>query len=547
MPHPSPRDWRTAAIALATASALLLSACANQDTGPAVNTNATTTPVSGGTLVFDIANDPINLNPRATGSGNDTLYVTRQVVDSLTSQDPATGEVTPWLADSFTANDDATVFTFVLREGITFSDGTPLDATVVKANIDDIIANGALATSAITAFPNYVGTEVVDDSTLTVSFSKPNGAFPQALTAPGLGITALSTLAIPFEDRATGEGVIGTGPFVFDSYTKDTSVVLSRRSGYAWAPPFAENDGEAYLDSVEFQVVPEAGVRTGSLTSGQVDVIGGVLPLDIETLRGHDLPLIIRANPGLTFGLSTYATRPLLEDGDVRTALVTAIDRETIRDATLTPDFAVATSVLAANTPGYVDLSDEVVYDPRASQKLLDAAGWKTGNDGIRQKDGERLSLTLGYISNFVANQSIVEIIQQQLAAIGVEVKLETGTVPQYLAAQAAGEYDLAYGNLSRADGDVLRTQFSGSNASNLKGNTDEKLNTLLIDQLATSDQAQRNSLAGDAAKRIIELGYVIPVVELTTVLGTGDDVHGVALGADSRLGSLVDAWKNGE
>lgn len=547
MSHRSPRTWRAAAISIAAASALLLSACAASPAEAPPLADTATAPVRGGTLVFDIANDPINLNPRATGSGNDTLYVTRQIVDSLTSQDPETGEVKPWLADSWTANDDATAYTFVLRDGVTFSDGTPLDASVVKANFDDVIAGGALATSAITAFPNYVGTEVVDDLSFTVTFSKPNGAFPQALTAPGLGITALTTLQIPFEDRATGEGIIGSGPFVLSSYTKDTSVVLSKREGYAWAPPFAENSGEAYLDTVEFQIVPEAGVRTGSLTSAQVDVIGGVLPQDIETLRTEGLPLVIRANPGLAFGLSTYTTHPQLADVDVRTALLTAIDRETIRNATLTPDFAVATSVLAANTPGYVDLSDEIAYDPKASKKLLDAAGWKLGDDGVRVKNGERLSLTLGYISNFVANQSIVEIIQQQLAAIGIEVTLETGTVPQYLAAQAAGEYDLAYGNLSRADGDVLRTQFAGANANNFKGNTDEALNSLLVEQLATSDQKLRNSLAGDAAQRIIELGYVIPVVELTTVLGTGSHVHGVALGADSRLGSLVDAWKEAE
>ena len=128
---------------------------------------------------------------------------------------------------------------------------------------------------------------------------------------------------------------------------------------------------------------------------------------------------------------------------------------------------------------------------------------------------------------------------------VGVEVKVWTGPVPQYLAQSSAGAFDLAYGNLSRADGDVLRTQFLNTLPSNtVKGYTDPTLRQLLLGQLATADQAKRNEIAQQAGERIIELGYYIPVVELTTVLGTAANVHGIVLGGDSRLGSLVDAYK---
>jgi peptide/nickel transport system substrate-binding protein len=115
----------------------------------------TTAPVDGGTLTFAVANDPINLNP--SGSGNDTWYVTRQIVDSLTEQDSATGEVVPWLAQSWQISDDAKSFTFTLRPGVTTSDGTPLTAAVVKANLDDIQAAGAKS-AAIAALTGYQGT-----------------------------------------------------------------------------------------------------------------------------------------------------------------------------------------------------------------------------------------------------------------------------------------------------------------------------------------------------------------------------------------------------
>ncbi len=199
--------------------------------------------VEGGTLTFAVANDPINLNPSGTGSGNDTWYLTRQIVDSLTEQDPATGEVIPWLAQSWKISDHATSFTFTLRPGVTFSDGTPLTAAVVKANFDDILAAGTKS-QAIGAFTGYQGTTVVDDATFTVTFSTPIAAFLQATSQVGLVPVALSTLAIPYDDRAGGQGVIGTGPFTVDHYTKNTEVVLNKRAGYDWGPKDRHHTGE---------------------------------------------------------------------------------------------------------------------------------------------------------------------------------------------------------------------------------------------------------------------------------------------------------------
>ncbi|GAA4139532.1 ABC transporter substrate-binding protein [Leifsonia shinshuensis] len=541
----SPRIRRvTAGIATAAAAALVLSACAAHAAGS--TSAASAKPVEGGDLTFALANDPITLNPTALGSGNDTLYVERQLFESLTEQDPKTGKVIPGLATKWQANADATQFTFTLRPGVTFSDGTPLTASVVKANFDDIVANATKAVNAVTALPNYAGTTVVNDSTATVSFSKPNGAFPQAASSVALALLSPKSLAIPFDDRATGTGLSGTGPFTLESYTKNTSVVLKKRSGYSWAPEDYSNRAAAHLDTVTFKIVPEAGVRTGGLTSKQFDAVGGVLPQDIATLKAGETGLVIRPNPGVAFGLTTY-TKPgtILSDQKVRTALLTAIDRTAIQQSALTSDFKVASSVLAANTPGWVDLSKQLTSDPKASAKLLDDDGWKKGADGIRVKDGKRLTLRLGYIANFNPNQSIVELIQQQLKQLGIEVTVWTGTVPQYFAQSNAGAFDLAYGNLSRADGDVLRTQFLNALPSNtVKGYTDPQLNQLLLDQLATPDQDKRNAIAQQAGQRIVDLAYYIPVVELTTILGTGQNVHGIVLGADSRLGSLVDAYK---
>src|SRR3954451_17784871 len=130
--------------AAALAAALLLTACGggggDTATGGAADPGA---PQPGGTLRFAVGSDAGCVDPQQVGS-NDTIYSVRQLVDSLTDQDPATGKIVPWLARSWKVSPDARSFTFHLRPGVTFSDGTPLTAEVVKANFDAIPKLGAL-------------------------------------------------------------------------------------------------------------------------------------------------------------------------------------------------------------------------------------------------------------------------------------------------------------------------------------------------------------------------------------------------------------------
>ena len=146
---------------------------------------------------------------------------------------------------------------------------------------------------------------VVDAQTVTVTFTAaqrpvPAGGVDRRRSAS----SAPSTLALPFEDRATAS-LVGTGPFTLESYTKDTEVVLAKRPGYAWAPDARANDGEAHLDEIVFTIIPEASVRTGALQSGQV------ARHRRRPAAGHRRrcatpasTLVARANPGVVFGLS---------------------------------------------------------------------------------------------------------------------------------------------------------------------------------------------------------------------------------------------------
>lgn len=528
-----------AAIAAGTAAALVMAGCSS---GSTASSSSSSKPVDGGSLTYAIANDPITLNPSGTGAGNDTLAITRQLVDSLLWQDPSDGSLKPWLATKYSANADATAFTFDLRSGVTFSDGTPFDATAVKDTFDDVAKAGA-SSSAAASFSGYEGTKVIDDDTVEVDFTTPNAAFPNATASVALGIVAPKTTETPFDDRADGTAVIGTGPFTLSSYVKNTSTVLTKRKDYDWGPAARSNAGAAHLSKVTFQVVPEASVRTGSLQSGQLDAISSVQPSDVDTLQSQ-YELVTRANPGQVFGLTFNQKRPLVSDLVVRRAIAQAVDPETVRDTSLNDLFRVGTSVLGSTTPGYTDTSSAIAYDPKAAASALQAAGWRKGSDGIRSKGGEELQLKLVWITNFGPNQTSLELIQQELKKVGVGLTLESGTVPQYLDNLSSGDWDLAWDNSSRADGDVLRSKFSSSGAQSI-GAGDDTLDALFAKELSQSSASDRAATFASIQERIASQVDFVPVHELTSIIAAAKDVHGIAFGADTRLDQLTGAWKD--
>jgi peptide/nickel transport system substrate-binding protein len=531
----------TSAAAATTAGA----STAPAGSAPAASTPAASAPAAdlerGGTLTFGLSTDPISIQPRGGGAGNDQLNVARQLFDSLLEQDPSTGKLIPWLAESYDVSPDAKTFTFHLRDDVTFSDGTPLTAQVVKDNFDDIVASGAKATWVISYFAGYANSTVVDDHTVSVTFTTPSAAFPQAVATSGMGIVAESTLAVPFEDRATAN-LVGTGPFTLQSYTKDSEVVLLKRDGYKWAPGDRSNTGDAYLDKIVFKIIPEAGVRTGSLQSGQVAAIGGVPPQDIDTLRSGGFDIVARPNPGITFGITPVQNKAPLDDVRVRQAIAAAIDTTDVRDTVLSDDFAVGASVLSQTTPGFKGVDELIANDPDAAGKLLDEAGWTRSGNDVREKDGVKLHLVLGWLNNFGPNQAALELIQAQLAESGIDLELKSTTAPEFTQGLASGAYDLVWSNLSRADGDVLRTAFSTA-GTNYYHVDDPELEALLQQQVATADPAARDQILAQIQSRIASQAEQIPVFELTTVLALTDEVHDVSLGADSRLHQLTDAW----
>ncbi|MHA3021708.1 ABC transporter substrate-binding protein [Mycobacterium sp. BMJ-28] len=518
--------------AVVTAAAVALAACGNS-AGPAATSGQ---PVSGGTFTFALGYDSHSLDPQRNISKGGPP-VLRQLVDSLTDQDPKTGKLTPWLAESWQQNADLTEFTFTLRPGVTFSDGTPLDSQAVKVNFDSVSKLGATHSLAAGYLEGYRETRVVDPRSFTVVFDKPTAQFLQGTSTISLGIISPASTAVSVDDRKS-KGVIGSGPFTLESYSPDREFVLRKRAGYNWASTQALHSGEAYLDTIVYPVVPESGVRAGLLTSGQVDGIDDVQAQDQATFGGKGFHLQSAVGAGLAYNLAPNESRPIMSDRNVRLAVQHGINRGEIVDTILQGVAKPATNVLSSTTPGWVDASDEFAYNPELSRQLLEQSGWVVGKDGIREKGGQTLTLQLPFFQDETDRLTLV---QQQLRDIGIDVKLEktdSATLDQQVADNA---YDLYYVNWTRGDPDILRfylsTQFENTNKV-----LNPDVQKLLDSQAAEPDPAIRDDLVRQVQSLILTEGHVAPLWEIVQTKAYTDRVHDVRFDSGARM-TFYDTW----
>lgn len=540
-----PRSFRTPgrrvfrASAAAVALALGLAACSGSG-ATTVSAAGAGSPTPGGTLTIDVDSAPLCLDPQNNNSNGNTA-ISRELVDSLTDEDPATGKAVPWLASSFTVNANATEFTFTLRAGATFSDGSPVNAAAVKANLDSIVRLGATDAVGSSYLVGYTGTTVVGPLVARVAFSTPNAQFLQATSTAALGLLSPASLAATPQQRCQGQDLHGSGPFTLAAQSA-SEIRLARRAGYAWGSSLWHHTGTAYLAGIDYDVVPEDSVRTGSLASGQVDGVIGVEAADQRNLTGAGLTWLVRSVPGVAYNMTANTTHPIVSDPVVRQAITLGINRAQIVSTLLSSSYKPATSILSSSTPGYANLSASLAYDPSKAESLLQADGWTAGSGGIRAKNGTPLKVQIIYPSVDTASAQVLQLVQQQLAQIGVDLELDGLPVDQLAPDQNAGDYDLLWFTLTRADPDILRTVYSVTQKDRAYLPTGNPLETLLDEQAATVNQTTRQGLVASAQKLIVQQAYSIPVYEAAQVDAFAATVHGAALDASAQP-ELFDAW----
>ncbi|WP_201507302.1 TIGR04028 family ABC transporter substrate-binding protein [Klebsiella aerogenes] len=519
----------------------------------AFSVSAAQTPIKGGTLIYLEQQPHTNLYPPAGGfypNGG----ILNQITDKLTWQNPETLAIEPWIAESWSSNDEKTEYTFKLRPGVTFSDGTPLDANAVAKNFDTYgLGNKALRLPVSEVINNYDRSEVIDPLTVKFYFKKPSPGFLQGTATIGSGLVSLSTLARSFEALGDARNIIGSGPFTVKDEKPGRELTLVARKDYQWGPKNLAQQGPANLDGITYIVTPEDSVRIGALLAGQAGFIRQVQAYDEKQATDQGFNIYAAPTRGVNDSLSFRPDNPLVADLRVRQALVHATNAKQVVETLFSPNYPQASSIIARTAAGYVDLSDKLAFDQQKAKQLLDEAGWTPGADGIRQKAGQRLALTVYESLPQPQNKEVLQLVAQQWRQVGVALSVKAGDAgSRVLDNLDPLKTPLTVSEVGRADPDVVKSMFfpanrdallqQGGSSDKVKTFRDDKLNALLTAISAEVDAQKRLQLTGDAQRYLLDNAYVIPIFEEPQVFAGAPWVKGVRFEAVGRP-SFYGAW----
>ncbi|GAA1870518.1 TIGR04028 family ABC transporter substrate-binding protein [Brevibacterium marinum] len=520
---------------------ITLSACTPTDDAPL---NDSGEPVQGGVLTYFEPQTWTMLYPPSVG-----FYPNGGIMNNISArllwQDPDSLELHPWLAATLPEiNDDATQHTFTIRDGVTYSDGSALTAENVAKNFDLFGRGDEARTLPVSEqISNYDRSEVLAENRVRFHFSAPSPGFAQATSTMNAGLLANSTLDLDAEGFGPGSAtrIHTCGPFHVTEETIGTKLAVRAREDYDWAPPHFTHQGRAHLDGIDYLANNEYSVRIGAVLSGQADGVRDVEAPDEARVTEQGLRLYAKATNGINNSINFRFRHELLDDIKVRRAIIAAVNRQEIVDKLFTPNYPLATGLLAKGAMGYKDQSGSWVHDPEEANRLLDEAGWAERNDaGYRTKDGQTLALTVNIALPQPRSNEVQTLIQQQLRHVGVRLSINPGDQSkQTLDALDLDRVQIYHSMVARADFDNLRSNYSSVNRDvflngvDREDAADDSIDPevdRLLDELASEPETKRRQAAAEKVQDyLVANAYVLPFFEEPQVFSFRRRVHGFA------------------
>jgi peptide/nickel transport system substrate-binding protein len=527
------------------ATALLLGAACGGDDGGGGDGDGGGAAEPGATLTFGTSADPVVLDGALVSDG-ESIRAIDQMMEGLVALKPGTTEVEPALAESWEISEDGLAYTFQLREGVKFHDGTDFNAEAVCYNYDRWYNfKGPLQQPDASYYwqtvfggfsdgktPSlYESCEVVDDSTVTLHVTKASSSLLAGLTQSAFTIASPDALeqykanagTFNAEEaifRPTGtygtEHPTGTGPYKFVEWTRGDRLVFERNEDY-WG------DFEGNVDRLIFRPIPDPAVRLQALQSGEIQGYDLVDPQDFETIEGDSNFQLLRRPP---FNVAYVGFNQAIEPFDdiaVRRAIAHAINREEVIDGFYAGLGVVAKEFMPPDLPGYADDVTEYPYDPDEAKKILTDAGHElpVEIDFAYPTDVER-----PYMPDPQANfEAMVRDLED--CCFKVETKSATWS-PDYLAQVDNGKYG-AYllgwtGDYADPD-NFIGTFFQGGSPQ--FGFNNAQLNALLNRAEQDTNQARRARLYRQANALIMRQLPGVPYAHTRPPLGMQRRVQG--------------------
>lgn len=505
-------------------------------------TSLPTGPVSGGELVFGYTESAASFDPPAE-EVRITARVMINVCEPLVVRGPDRN-FQPALAESWTVSPDGKTYTFALRKGVKFHDGTPFNAEAVKFNLDRV-ANPENKLLAIDLLGAYEATEVVDDYTVRVRLKEPLAPMLDSLSQ--VYMCMVSPTAVKKWGASFGEHVVGTGPFMVEEIVTQSYVKLVKNPDYNWAPAFFKHQGPAYLDRITFKFIPEETTRLATLETGETSMVDYLGPEGVKALQG---------NPKFYMGRAPYGGMPRCvwlntqvwptDNLAVRRALSYAVNKQEVVDTLFKGINDPATAPLTKSTFGYNPGVNLYPFSQAKVDEVMVADGWKLNAKGIWEKDGKPIHLVYVNLGGYGLDE-LAQMVQGQLIKAGFDVEIITQALSPWMATVGEGKTHNLVPTMSDAtDPTVLRGSFSEAtidtmgNRSKVRGNAE--LETLLLQQDSESDPAKREQLVKQIQVIIMDQAYVVPMYDVSEVYGISAKVQDVSFEPATHP-LLYDAW----
>jgi peptide/nickel transport system substrate-binding protein len=491
-------------------------------------------------VTYGLTLAPTGIDPHINASAELGIPLT-SVYDTLVVQDPMTGEVLPGLAESWTIAPDGRTYTFRLRDGVRFHDGTTFEASDVVANLDYVVNPDHHSQKAIFMLGPYQGAEAPDDRTVILHLSDPFPPLLDSLSQVYLGIASPEALA-EWGPAEYSFHQVGTGPYRFIEYLPNDHLTLAKNPDYEWAPSIYANHAP-YFDEVVFRFYEDPATRALALENGEVDILGEVPPLDAERLGASDgFTLYAVPIPGQPTQFLFNTTLAPTDDPEVRRALIEAVDRQAIVTTVYGESSPVAEGPLSHNNWAFSEESPFPAFDPAAAANRMQASGWAAGPSGVRSRDGERLRLKI-VAPNWGYHPEVAQLLEASWEAVGAEVEVQTAAGFGLLKEAAdAGDYHAIGIEFFGTDPDVLRPMFASDGLYNWMNYRDVDLDEVLNLAATTAiSQDQRAVLYGQASAVIRDQSLILPVRDYVDLVVVNDRLTGLRFAYQGWFPLLLD------
>ncbi|ETT54726.1 nickel-binding periplasmic protein [Paenibacillus sp. FSL H7-689] len=503
---------KSSALTLATMLLLLfvIVGCSNTGSGDE-SSSAASDQTSTKSITMSWPRDIGTMNPHTYNPSQ--LFAQSMLYEPLISYQKD-GKLEPALAVSWTISDDGKVYTFKLRQGVKFSDGTPFNAEIVKKNFDAVMKN-----KATHSWLGIVGvldkTEVVDDHTFRMTLTEPYYPVLQDLSVVR-PFRFLGEAGFP-DDGDTSEGIkepVGTGPWMLADYKQDEYAVFKRNPNYWGTAP--------KVDQITVKIIPDAETRVLAFEKGDLDLIygEGMISLDaFQQLRDNDKYVSQLSDPVGTRDLLLNSSNPKLSDLRVRMALQQGFNKKAMVEGITLGLEEPADTALSKNYPyTNVDLKP-IEYNVEQSKALLDEAGWKMpANGSVREKDGQQLEFEMIFDKTDPIQKAMAETIQAEWSELGVKVNLTGLELTVQIKRLKANDFDLYfwynYGapydphsfiNVVASPGFGISETLS---ALPMKKELDEQVHAAL----SSTDETKRQELYGSILTTLQEQSAIVPI-----------------------------------